>query len=53
LNYFNIFRKFEYELDKLALVELKKIHPLSKNPVINDGNKVLAESGFIIDFSHR
>ena len=42
--------KFERGSDKLAPDELKKIHPLGKSPVIKDGDKVVAESGFIIDY---
>lgn len=42
--------KFERRSDKLAPVDLKTIHPLGKSPVIKDGNKVVAESGFIIDY---
>jgi len=42
--------KVERRSDKLAPTELKKIHPLGKSPVIKDGNKVVAESGFIIDY---
>lgn len=36
--------------DKLAPADLKKIHPLGKSPVIKDGDRVVAESGFIIDY---
>ena len=42
--------KFERRLDKLAPAELKEIHPLGKSPVIKDGDRVIAESGFIIDY---
>lgn len=45
-----VIEKFERRTDKLAPVELKKIHPLGKSPVIKDGEKVVAESGFIIDY---
>lgn len=34
----------------LAPDELKKIHPLGKSPVITDGDKVIAESGLIIEY---
>ena len=34
----------------LAPAELKKIHPLGKSPVITDGDKVIAESGLIIEY---
>lgn len=42
-----------YERDAktmLAPPELSKIHPLGKSPVITDGDKVLAESGAIIEY---
>lgn len=45
-----VIQKFERGPDKLAPAELKKIHPLGKSPVIKDGDKVVAESGFIIDY---
>lgn len=32
---------------------MKAIHPLGKSPVITDGNRVLAESGAIIDYILR
>ena len=34
----------------LAPESLKKIHPLGKSPVITDGEQVIAESGFIIEY---
>lgn len=34
----------------LAPAELKQIHPLGKSPVITDGDRVIAESGAIIDY---
>lgn len=34
----------------LAPPELKKIHPLGKSPVITDGDKVIAETGAIIEY---
>src|ERR1700761_9471028 len=34
----------------LAPPELKAIHPLGKSPVVTDGDKVLAETGAIIDY---
>ena len=43
-------QKFDRGADKLAPAELKKIHPLGKSPVIKDGDRVVAESGFIIDY---
>ncbi|MEQ8749963.1 MAG: glutathione S-transferase [Amphiplicatus sp.] len=42
-----------YERDKttmLAPPELKKIHPLGKSPVIEDGGLVIAETGAIIEY---
>lgn len=45
-----VIQKFERGPDKLAPADLKKIHPLGKSPVIKDGDKVVAESGFIIDY---
>ena len=38
------------EKTSLAPAELKKIHPLGKSPVITDGDKVIAESGLIIEY---
>lgn len=35
---------------KLAPPELKAVHPLGKSPVITDGDKVIAESGAIIEY---
>jgi glutathione S-transferase len=40
---------FERRPDKLAPDELKKIHPLGISPVTKDGDKIVAESDFIID----
>ncbi|MDP9103379.1 MAG: glutathione S-transferase [Pseudomonadota bacterium] len=34
----------------LAPPELKAIHPLGKSPVVTDGDKVIAETGAIVDF---
>ena len=42
-----------YERDAktmLAPPELKAIHPLGKSPVITDGDKVVAETGAIVDY---
>jgi glutathione S-transferase len=42
-----------YQRDKktnLAPAELEKIHPLGKSPVITDGERVIAESGLIIEY---
>lgn len=38
---------------RLAPLELKKIHPLGKSPVISDGNRTIIESGAIIDYVLR
>lgn len=45
-----VIEKFDRGSDKLAPADLKKIHPLGKSPVIKDGDQVVAESGFIIDY---
>jgi glutathione S-transferase len=37
----------------MAPVELREIHPLGKSPVITDGDRVIAESGAIIDYIIR
>src|SRR5689334_14979888 len=34
----------------LAPPELKEVHPLGKSPVIEDGNRKIAESGAIIEY---
>lgn len=42
-----------YARDKktsLAPPELKKVHPLGKSPVLEDGGKVIAETGAMIDY---
>ena len=42
-----------YERDAetmLAPPELKAIHPLGKSPVITDGDKVIAETGAIVEY---
>jgi glutathione S-transferase len=42
-----------YKRDKTTLLappELKAIHPLGKSPVITDGERVIAESGLILDY---
>ncbi len=38
---------------RLAPPELKKVHPLGKSPVITDGNRIIIESGAIIDYLIR
>ena len=45
-----VIEKIERGPDKLAPASLKQIHPLGKSPVIKDGDRVVAESGFIIDY---
>ena len=45
-----------YERDaatRLAPAELKAVHPLGKSPVITDGDRVIHESGAIIDYLIR
>jgi glutathione S-transferase len=37
----------------LAPVELREVHPLGKSPVITEGDRVIAESGAIIDYIIR
>ena len=34
----------------LAPLELKKVHPLGKSPVVVDGEHVLAESGAVLEY---
>ncbi|RKO84206.1 hypothetical protein BDK51DRAFT_22823, partial [Blyttiomyces helicus] len=36
--------------DGLAPKELLDVHPLGKSPVISDGDRVIAESGVIVDY---
>jgi glutathione S-transferase len=46
----------KYERDaktRAAPPELKAIHPLGKSPVISDGDRVVAESGAIIEYILR
>jgi len=35
---------------RLAPAELKRVHPLGKSPVITDGDRVVAESGAILEY---
>lgn len=37
-------------VDGLAPKELENLHPMGKAPILEDGTKVLAESGFIIEY---
>ena len=42
-----------YQRDKktmLAPAELKRVHPLGKSPVIEDGGKIFAETGLIVEY---
>lgn len=43
-------RRYVREGTLLAPPELKKIHPLGKSPVITDGDRVVAESGAILEY---
>jgi len=38
------------EATRFAPPELKEVHPLGKSPVIEDGGKVIAESGAIVEY---
>ncbi|HEX5776500.1 MAG TPA: glutathione S-transferase [Caulobacteraceae bacterium] len=47
-------RKYERDpATRLAPAELKAVHPLGKSPVISDGDRVIHESGAIIDYVIR
>lgn len=41
---------YQREKTMLAPESLKKVHPLGKSPVITDGNRVIAESGAILEY---
>lgn len=41
------------EVTNLAPPELKAIHPLGKSPVITDGDRVIAETGAIVEYLLR
>lgn len=43
-------KRYQREPSMLAPEALKKIHPLGKSPVITDGNRVIAESGAILEY---
>ncbi|KOC88611.1 glutathione S-transferase family protein [Winslowiella iniecta] len=43
-------KRYQRENTMLAPPELKKIHPLGKSPVITDDNRVIAESGAILEY---
>jgi glutathione S-transferase len=44
---------YREEHTKMAPPELREIHPLGKSPVISDDDKIIAESGAIIDYIIR
>ena len=46
-------KRYQRENTLLAPDSLKKIHPLGKSPVITDGNRVIAESGAILEYLQR
>ncbi|PWW16334.1 glutathione S-transferase [Pantoea sp. AG702] len=43
-------KRYQREPTMLAPDALKKVHPLGKSPVITDGNRVVAESGAILEY---
>lgn len=43
-------KRYQREDTLLAPDSLKKIHPLGKSPVMTDGNRVIAESGAILEY---
>ncbi|MBV4368464.1 glutathione S-transferase family protein [Erwinia sp. BNK-24-b] len=43
-------KQYQREATMLAPDSLKKVHPLGKSPVITDGNRVIAESGAILEY---
>ncbi|AUX95037.1 glutathione S-transferase family protein [Mixta gaviniae] len=43
-------KRYQRQASMLAPAELKKIHPLGKAPVIVDGERVVAESGAILEY---
>lgn len=43
-------KQYQREASMLAPEALKKVHPLGKSPVITDGNRVIAESGAILEY---
>ncbi|QKJ88905.1 Putative glutathione S-transferase [Paramixta manurensis] len=43
-------KHYQRESTMLAPAALKKIHPLGKSPIITDGNRVVAESGAILEY---
>jgi len=43
-------KRYQREKTLLAPDSLKKVHPLGKSPVLTDGNRVIAESGAILEY---
>nr|WP_024965969.1 glutathione S-transferase [Pantoea sp. IMH] len=43
-------KRYQRETTMLAPESLKKVHPLGKSPVITDENRVVAESGAILEY---
>jgi len=43
-------KRYQREPNMQAPEALKKVHPLGKSPVITDGNRVVAESGAILEY---
>lgn len=43
-------RRYQRQASMLAPDALKKVHPLGKAPVISDGDRVVAESGAILEY---
>jgi glutathione S-transferase len=43
-------KRYQREPSMMAPASLRAVHPLGKSPVITDGDKVLAESGAIIEY---
>jgi len=44
---------YERDAHQMAPESLRSIHPLGKSPIITDGDRVIAESGAIIDYIVR
>ena len=42
--------RYQRKPNMLAPAELKRIHPLGKSPVIEDGGKKFAETGLIVEY---
>ncbi|WP_428944950.1 glutathione S-transferase family protein [Pantoea sp. FN060301] len=43
-------KRYQREATMLAPDSLKKVHPLGKSPIITDENRVIAESGAILEY---